>query len=272
MELFSGNRDSAGDMNWERIGKILNPQNELSITDRLYSSASNLQVYDATKMYSSLSAPVYYYNRKLTIKELVDTLQRRGVEISIDTLYTAYRLEGQYDFEPHRNLYKIYRVVTREDRIKEKERLEKQRQLETAEKEEEERNTVNNPVKKYYGTATISQLGWINCDRYFNEEKTEVLLEPVYTMLNSTIDYFFIFKSFNGLISGRTLNIGQLNYAIKGLPVGQAVTLKAFTRNNGVLLEYSRDLIIKKNARLSLDFKPVSVSEMQNMYAANIKI
>ncbi len=266
MELFYGQRDNLGNMNWKKSGKVLQPDNEITFSDKQNFANISKPSTQQIKLYDSLNSQVYFYDRKMTIKDFVDTLQKRGVDISIDTLYMNYNCEycaGRY---------KQYRIITGVERKREKERLEELNRLMEAQREQQENNSLAGQVKRYYAATTIGSLGWINCDRFYNEEMTDINLGIPITMSNRTINYFIIFKSFNGLVNGKIRSNDQNKFSVTNLPLGQAITIVAFTRNNGQLFQCSKDYIIHKNSSFSLDFKPISNGEMSKMFAANIKI
>ena len=271
MELFYGQRDSLGNMNWQRSEKILRPDNEITFSDKQtypLNTFPAIPTIPKEELYDSLNAPVYFYDRKMTVKDLVDTLQKRGVDISIDTLYLQDVFKFQEIIKNASSKNKIYRVITGAEKNKEKLRSEDLKSL----REEQEKKSLKGQLRRYYATTTIGYLGWINCDRFYNEENTDINLEAPITMAGSQIEYFVIFKSFNGLVNGKTILNNQNKYSISNLPIGQAVTIIAFTKLNGQVFQCKTDYVIRKNCFIALDFKPISNLELNNMFAGNIKI
>jgi hypothetical protein len=240
-------------------------------------------------LYDSLGSKVIFNSKQITVKEMVDMLQKRGIDKNIDTVYIKWRgmqlrgcFGGNYKWE---NLVqKKYRVISCKELEAEKDSLAKEnkieRQHDIANKEYDkewerinEENSLTGQLKKYYAPSAVTKLGWINCDRFYdNPQNTEIPLELPITFNNPVIEYFVIYKSFNGLISGKLYKNPSQQYILSKLPEGQAVTLIAFTKNNGQFFHCKEDFIIQKNKTVKLGFKNIAAEEMSKMFGKNVRI
>ena len=115
-------------------------------------------------------------------------------------------------------------------------------------------------------------MGWINCDRFYRStENTDVDLDIPITLNNSRIEYFVIFKSINGLINYREDLNDQSTIVLRNLPVGEAITLVAFTKSNGIIYQSKEDFVVAKNKRIAVDFKTITREELGRIFGKNVK-
>jgi hypothetical protein len=291
MELFYGQRNDEGDMNWIKTGMQLALQEEMpeeiSFTDSNryttndYGPGFELLKKVELKLYRTLSEEVYFYNRKMSIKELVDTVNKHNTKIYIDTVFAwpksleelakDKRIDTNYFFR----LYgpsKQFFLKTCKDVQKEKEqeatRLKKQEEAIAGWKPQ----TLAGQLKKYYAPSAVQSLGWLNCDFFYrNEERLDVPVELPITFNKGNIQYFVIFNTFNGLLNGK-LNYNETKKGLINLPTGQSVTLVAFTKNNGQLFQCKEMFVVQKGKPVQLNFKEISAEEMTNIFGKNVRI
>ncbi|MGG9961721.1 hypothetical protein [Ferruginibacter sp. SUN106] len=293
MELFYGNRDSSGNMNWTRAAQplIFNTEEvDYSSYKPPYPDTAKYRPYKSKyTLYESTDSKVIFANREMPIKEMVSILQKRGVDKNIDSIYLTFD-EGYYNgcfrnyYSKRFERYKLYRVISCKELEAEKDSLAKEQkvaEMRTAannkyynewEKQNRE-NSLAGRLEKYYAPSSVTKLGWINCDRFNDEQqKTEVQLDLPITFTNPQIEYFIIYKSFNGLMNGKLNSNSKQQYVLSNLPVGQAVTVVAFTKNNGRLYQCKEDFVIAKNQSLKLDFKNISAAEMNTIFGKSVRI
>ena len=293
MELFYGKRDEAGGMNWLKAGKGLQEEaaqetEDIMFTDNnAFTPLDNLPSFaynerKEIKVYSSLKEEVYYYQKKMTIKELVDTINRFRTRIMIDTVYPWPKVLaklGKYQRIDSNYLYQVYgppkQFILKTCRSREEEIAQAEREKERS------RAVLNNwqaqklagQLQKYYSPANLTYLGWINCDRFYQfKEQSDVQLDLPITFNKGSIHYFVLFKSFNGLISGKIKTDSLNKNVIDKLPVGVEATLVAFTKMNGQLYHFKEDIVIQKNNLVKVDFKTISAEEMTKMFGKNVRI
>jgi hypothetical protein len=290
MELFYGNRDVDGNMNWKTADKPLSFDDMMRYTsynppypswERLPEFKSNYRIYD------SLSNKVYFEDKLMSVKNMINILHQKGVDKNIDTIRTTVRHEYSIPGRPNLVYYDTlnrYRIMTCGQVEAEKDSSDRMiiviRQHQEANRRYNEKwsqfnssNSFTGQLQKYYAPAEVTQLGWINCDRFYNSpQNTDVPVEIPYTFKNPDVQYFLIYKAFNGLMSGRITKNEKQQYILKDLPQGQAVTLVAFTKTNGQAYHYKEDFVIQRGKVLKPDFKAISAEEMKKMFGANVGI
>jgi hypothetical protein len=291
MQLFYGQRNEEGNMNWVKTGVQLEPQEEMpeeiSFTDSNrytlndYGPRYELLKKVELKLYRNLSEEVYFYDRKMSIKELVDTVNKHNTKLYIDTVFAwpkslaeiakDKRIDTNYFF----HLYgpsKQFFLKTCKDAQKEKE-------LDAAQSKKQQEAVANwkpqtlaGQLKKYYAPSAVQSLGWLNCDFFYrNEEKLDVPVELPITFNKGNIQYFVIFNTFNGLLNGK-LNYNETKKGLINLPAGQSVTLVAFTKNNGQLFQCKEMFVVQKDKPVQLNFKEISAEEMTTIFGKNVRI
>jgi hypothetical protein len=292
MELFYGNRDSSGNMNWIQAAQPLMFNTDVDYTNYKppYPDALDRKPFKSKyTLYKSVDSKVIFADKEMSIKQMVTILQKRGVDMNIDSVYLnwdgaeRYGCLGDYYWERN-HTWKMYRVISCKEFEAEKDSLIKEQKIEdmrtAANKKYNEEwetqnkeNSLTGRLEKYYAPSSVTKLGWINCDRFNDDQqKTEVQLDLPITLTNPQIEYFIIYKSFNGLMNGKLNSTGNQKYVLSNLPVGQAVTVVAFTKNNGQLFQCKEDFVIAKNQSLKLDFKNISAAEMNTIFGKNVRI
>lgn len=290
MELFYGNRNSEGNMNWVRAEQSLqfNYNESYSAYNPPFPDTAETNPFTSKyPLFDSPESKVIFDGRPVTLKKMVEELQKKGIDKNIDTVYFTWKdmkrfdnIEGKYKIIT----WKKYRVISCKDLEAEKDSMVKvkkvKQQIELANKKYREEwqkyndeNVLTGQIQKYYAPSAITKLGWINCDRFYNNpQNAEVLLELPITFKKPVIQYFIIYKSFNGMVNGK-LGLDSLSkYRLQNLPEGQPVTLIAFTKNNGQLYHSKQDFVIQKNMPVKLEFKNISVEELTKMFGKNVKV
>ena len=294
MELFYGERDSTGMMNWKQAGEQLKQEFEtISFNTRTdYISQPTMPEISGMKinyyLFNSLDTKVFFSNRLMTIRELVAELKRKGIERVIDTVYYSWQGRG------HEVIYSMdtttrgvrhgrqFRLISpkvlqlekdslKELRCAQKEKFAMQMAEYDKKMEEWKQNDFKEQLKKYYAPTAITSLGWINCDRYYKKDQIDVDLDIPITLNNSRIEYFVIFRSFNGLVNCKVDFNEQAKLILKNMPVGEPVTLVAFAKNKGIIYEGKKDFIIEKNKKVPVEFRVISQEELNKMFRNNVK-
>lgn len=293
MELFYGERNDMQDMNWRSAGVALQQPENIQVTQPMESvnftdNSPNGSMYDMppsfyelkeSAVYKSTDAEVYYYKKKMRLRELVDTLNLHGPKVFIDTIYnwpknlpTNRKLDTNYlvwQYGP-RNTFRLKNCKIAQQ---EKEEQEKRRILREQAIEKWQPQSLAEQVQKYYAPAVIGRLGWINCDRFYqNNEQINVDLDIPITMNNSSVEYFIIFRSFNGLMNNRFYFNQQQKASLNSLPVGEKVILVAFVKKEGVIYKSREEFVVEKNKKISLDFQTISPEAMNNIFRSNVRI
>ena len=290
MQLFYGQRDTANNMNWLDAGINLQQYKE---DDILFTDSNNnnltgnfpaftLTAGGEAKVYRTLNEKVYYYEKMMTVKQLLDTINRHTAKIYADTVYMwpkeiakllpGQRVDTNYLYTvygpPKQFILKTCKTL-QED--KERKEMEKRKREDALEKWQPK--NLAGQIQKYYNPSAITNLGWVNCDRFYqNNPPAEIEIDLPITFNKGTIQYFVIFKNFNGLINGKLEFSEGENISLKNLPVGESITLIAFTKNNGQLFHCKEEFVIQKNKPVKLDFTNISAEEMNKIFGKNVRI
>jgi hypothetical protein len=116
-----------------------------------------------------------------------------------------------------------------------------------------------------YFVLSASQLGWINCDRFAEEEKTTNYVVNVPDPSNSSVS--MVFEDLNSVLKG-SLEGGQIVF--HDVPVGKKVRLIGISGGPGQpAMSLSMASTKQKSATLK-DFKPFTVNELEAVFAKAI--
>ncbi|MBS1743015.1 MAG: hypothetical protein JST81_08260 [Bacteroidetes bacterium] len=274
MELFYGERDANRNMNWEPANVVFNKQYEtINFTNTGWGDLRpQVQEEIAAKVFKSLDETVYYYNKRMTLQQMVDTINKNDTKVLLKTVsYWPKDLPKDKKLDTN-YLTKIYGPY-QQYILKVCKDIENQ--------EEKSKETIANwkpttlagQLLKNYAPVSITSLGWINCDKFYTvPENTETPIEIPYAFNNSRIQYFLLYKKFNGLMTGSAVVDTEGKFILSGLPVGEAVKLIAFTKKDGVVYQSVEDFNIKKDRSLAIEFKKISNLELMNIFGPNVKI
>lgn len=290
MQLFYGQRDTANNMNWLDAGINLQQykEDEILFTDSNNNNLTdNFPAFTLTaggeaKVYRTLNEKVYYYEKMMTVKQLLDTINRHTGKIYADTVYMwpkeiakllpGQRVDTNYLYTvygpPKQFILKTCKTL-QED--KERKEMEKRKREDALEKWQPK--NLAGQIQKYYNPSAITNLGWVNCDRFYqNNPPAEIEIDLPITFNKGTIQYFVIFKNFNGLINGKLEFSEGENISLKNLPVGESITLIAFTKSNGQFFHCKEEFVIQKNKPVKLYFKNIYAEEMNKIFGKNVRI
>lgn len=278
MELFYGNRDSLGNMNWARAGLYLEDEDQVERVDFTETAPAKNTGQDllsafGRRIFRTMNAPVYYYNQRMSLADLLDTINRRRqvlcldsisfwpknlpTGVTLDTNYLVYLYGPRYQFM-------VRRCNCAEDSVglsAVKTMTRKDSAMSLAER-----------LANYYAPAEIGRLGWINCDRFYKTERpVEMYVDLPPYLQRSCVSYFLIFRGFNGLLNGRAITDSSGSFALQDLPEGEPVSLVAFVKKKGVIYQSTADYRIQKGKRQALEFSEISVNELNRMFGRNIR-
>lgn len=282
MELFYGARDSLSNMNWQRAGSYLRePEESIFFADNNPLQQSALFGFSEITghVFRSMNDAVYYYDKKITLAALLDTVNKTSAKLCVDTISFWPRslpvnrvLDTNYLVQLYgpRFQFLLKSCLCKEE---EKEELEKWRKLAADTVENTGTLTLAEQIQKRYAPSGISRLGWINVDRYYRgEPPTDITADLPITFNNSRIEYFVVFKKFNGLLKGSVLVNEQSRVSIRNLPANEEVTLVAFTKSKGQLYHSSTELRTGEELPVPIRFKAISVGEMNKIFGRNARI
>ncbi len=308
MELFYGEKPVDGTVNWKEAGKSL---------EKEYTAASSKttgeyimepmpptlkeapSIANTFHLFNSMDAKVFFLNRVLTLKEWLNVMHNRGVNMVIDTLYYSwkgrgsniiYSSEGKTEALYHGMQFRVIPAATWKTLSVQKDSFaEVSCMIKEANKkayadyasayevylkqyDQPSQDSIPDQLKKYYAPEIIGQLGWLNCDHFYKSRKNaDINLDIPITLNNSIIEYFVIFKSFNGLARYREDLNDRSTITLKNLPVGAPVTVVAFAKNKGIMYQGKEDFIVEKNKKIAVGFNTISKDELNKIFRSNVK-
>ncbi|MFM2360859.1 MAG: hypothetical protein RLY16_2852 [Bacteroidota bacterium] len=291
MALFIGERTSQGDMNWKFTTEpLMNTQSDAANIEADAMKVPYPIINDAKLNYcgeiffNSTSTKVNFEDKTVPLYQMAATLQQRGIDKYIDTMPyfikktvktgNPNKPESTY-MEPHFE----YRFISRAqkqielaavDSAKARQKFWHDANLKYMEawKNQSDKLNTAGQIKLYYAPTSITNLGWINCDRFYrNTTPCETPLEmPLALNKNQKIDYYIIFHQINSLFKGQLLPDVAGNYVISNLPKDHPVTVIAFIQQNDQLMSASQRCILG-NGTVKLNFKPISKDEIAQAFS-----
>lgn len=298
MELFYAERDSAKALNWQRAGYALQPlsttEDSLVFREAGYEPPPIFKglMHDENGeaiVYRTLQKKVYLNDKMMTVQQLIDTLNKDGVKIVVDTVRPWPKLEefdlsrGRVDTSYLEKMYGpekqfVIRTVAQAEQAKaaKEERDAYNAMLEKNRKEARERwqsSSLVGALQKYYSPAPISQLGWINCDRFYEAPlNTEIECELPITFNGKSIQYFLLYTSINGCMQGHALVNNEGKMLINRQPAGTAVTIVAFTKMDGEIFHCKKNIVTGKDRKIVLQPEPITIAAFTKIFGRNVKV
>ncbi|MFN0175871.1 MAG: OmpA family protein [Saprospiraceae bacterium] len=106
--------------------------------------------------------------------------------------------------------------------------------------------------------ATVSKLGWINCDRFYNDpsEKMEVLINEA-----EDATLYAVCKDINAMLPFQRNSAGT--YAANGLPKGKKITVIAIKIKDGMPQFAQRDMKVGEAALSSMVYKSLPLRDLK---------
>ena len=109
-----------------------------------------------------------------------------------------------------------------------------------------------------YYIFSVSQLGWINCDRFINAEERIDLLANIPVSPDTKLK--MAFSEFNGFLKP---NIVEGKYVFSKIPKGQEATIVGIKNENGRLLAAFEKIIIGDEVIPDIKFSEVTLSDLK---------
>jgi hypothetical protein len=121
---------------------------------------------------------------------------------------------------------------------------------------------------KLYAEIELSNLGWINCDRFLeNENNTDLTVNFSPSEKINTANIYLIFEDINSVVQLYYIddNVKRNNNVFRNIPEGANVRLVAYTLKENRIFTYSSNMIIKENETLTLAMKETNDSDFNNL-------
>jgi hypothetical protein len=119
-------------------------------------------------------------------------------------------------------------------------------------------------VQKLYDVIAVKQMGWINCDRFWNYENIAEL--SIGFPLEDDVQHasvYLVFEDINSVMQGFATKEKGMLFA--NLPVGQHVKLVAFAVKAGNIRAYTTKLTIVKEEQITLDLKATTEQDFKKI-------
>ncbi|MEO7523108.1 MAG: hypothetical protein ABIT58_03395, partial [Ferruginibacter sp.] len=271
MELFYGQRNESSDMNWKVANVSFRQQYEtmgFSELDIREKTTNPLELIAQPRIYKSLDEAVYYYNKRMTVQNLVGILNKNEPRVYLQTIsYWPKNLPTDRELDTN---YLVQLYGPRKQYLLKS--CKQEEQLKAA-VEKWQPKTIAGQIQKNYAPTALTSLGWINCDRFYkNNQRVETEVELPYAFSKIHVEYFILFKSFNGLISGKADLEKMVKFTLADMPSGEEITLIAFTKKNGIIYQAKHDFVIADDKKMPLLFEEISARELKNIFGSNVKI
>jgi hypothetical protein len=130
---------------------------------------------------------------------------------------------------------------------------------------------TNNAVMadNIYKTVSIKQLGWINCDQFY-DNANNTNLKYVFNEKDSIVaaNVYLVFKDINSVLQGEYLADGDNIYSpgFDNIPIGAKTQLIAISIHNGKTYGYKSDLTIKPNETFRITLNEISKAEIDKFF------
>ena len=228
MELFYGERDSSGNLNWITAGKKIIPQKNLKEVKTEIVTTKKVETVptkDTTREMSDL-------------EKLLNYADQKGGRMSAA------------EFKSMANTGKI----ADNDGADFSTRVTEITDTATGKKVKEIKTLYYNPVE-------ITSLGWINCDRFYNNpNKSEIECEFDSSFNITSAAIYVVFKNMNAMQKEYVAKAtpASLMKLINQYPAGEAVKLIAITNIGGKFYESKQELVLQSKERVRLKFSPVN--------------
>lgn len=239
MELFYGQKDSSGNLNWVPAKK---PIRKITGKPELTPGVAK---NPGTQPQSS--PPITKDTAKSqdgSLTALLDFAEKKGNRISASELDSF--LDKRDLFENDADLIRVTKEET---------------DVETGEKKK-----VSSKV--YYEPVEIRKLGWINCDRYYqNPNKTKINCDLQFVEQTDKASIYIVFNNINSLIKeyAKVSDISKPYELSFDFPVGEPVKLIAITNNGEDIFIARANYKIEKNGIVALKFNKAAKEDINKI-------
>jgi hypothetical protein len=118
---------------------------------------------------------------------------------------------------------------------------------------------------KMYDELNVSSLGWINCDRFFNEKPTDLIVKLSEQDSVQVVKAFLIFKDINSVISKICIQKGNF----PGVPIGYKTRLITYGLKDGKMYADASDVLIEKDKVVTPSLRQINEDEYKKLLNSN---
>ncbi len=121
----------------------------------------------------------------------------------------------------------------------------------------------------YYAPAEIENLGWINCDHFYDAPDG---ITPQYTLniegdVPDNIGVYIIFRDINAMLSEGAYTFGKKSIILKNnLPVNSKVEFVFYSKANNQFLQCKETALVTKDMIVPVKFSPVPDGQIKKFF------
>jgi hypothetical protein len=120
-----------------------------------------------------------------------------------------------------------------------------------------------------YAIIKVKKLGWINCDRFEDNDKlTNLKIEFNEKDNVQSANVFLVFKDINSVMQSSFNDFRGLRYiaGFSNIPIGANTKLIAFSTKNGKTYYHKSNITIEANKTIQIDFKETNKDEIEKLF------
>ncbi|HXD91665.1 MAG TPA: hypothetical protein VNX01_00550 [Bacteroidia bacterium] len=123
-----------------------------------------------------------------------------------------------------------------------------------------EKTTIKNmdDAELNYYVFSVAKLGWINCDRFLESEKT---VDYFVQTQDKDIKIKMVFKEINGVLMANITEDGK--FVFSKVPIGKQVTIFALKNVNGLLQTAFQEVTTSDKPLKTLSFKETTLAQLK---------
>ncbi len=128
-------------------------------------------------------------------------------------------------------------------------------------------------VEEGYEQIELAQLGWINCDRFYDAEKTQLAINlPVLEQRGVVIKTFIVCQSLNSVSEHDFTTSEQNNHVvISGLPANQPVRITSVAYYDGKVHTFTKEVRLKPHTHVDMQMQPSDAAEISRLFDSGVK-
>jgi hypothetical protein len=235
MELFYGEENASGDVNWKATRQ-----------DFVAASANNNEVETASAGDSVLVRYELSNYRDTALETLEVRPNHPQKKVTAELVYQYGPINIKYKDGAY---YYVGRVRDTVNRVY------KYRKV----------AGIDKLANDYYEVMQLNKLGWINCDHFRSDELITLQAKTPATNSPHSIEALIIYKDINACDRRRVKVDEKGNVPLTDIGHNQTVKIIAFSWKNGGPCACTRTLRTSANAKIQLDLKPVTKEELNRM-------
>ncbi|MFT3912373.1 MAG: hypothetical protein QM737_23300 [Ferruginibacter sp.] len=243
MELFYGERDSSGILNWVTADKKLVKEKQ---------TAKRKYIEPMTEMDSTVPDTArsgITQNDDDAIRKLLNyasTKDNRLTVIEFDSILHVSRNEQAVATDTASSVIDQVMVDSTSKMVDLTMSMLKDQNVPTV-------------VTTYYAPVRILNMGWINCDRFYKKKEcSNIYCQFDDSLFSPAVNVCVIFKRFNSMQQECIYEYDGNNIKLKNqYPIGEPVKIIAYAGVKDKMYVYSEELTLAKNEKIKLKFSEV---------------